>query len=54
MLVDMTLEELEGVASAQTDLASAESLVTFDSEIVSLDGLVDAVRKVGYDAEVVG
>jgi copper chaperone CopZ len=53
MLVDMTLEELDGVQSAQTDHASGESIVTFDSDVVGSQTLVEAVRKVGYDAEAV-
>ena len=51
MLVDMTLEELDGVESAATDHASGESVVTFDPDVVSVDALLEAVRKVGYDAE---
>ena len=53
MLVDMTLEELDGVESAKTDHASGESIVTYDSEVVGPDALVQAVRRVGYDAEAV-
>ena len=53
MLVDMTLEELDGVQSAETDHASGESVVTFDSDVVSPEVMVEAVRKVGYDAETV-
>lgn len=53
MLVDMTLEELDGVESAKTDHASGESIVTYDSDVVSPDTLVQAVRRVGYDAEAV-
>jgi len=54
MLVDMTLEEIAGVESAQTDHASGESIVTYDSDVVGEDALVEAVRQVGYDAEISG
>ena len=53
MLVDMTLEELDGVQSSETDHASGESIVTYDSDVVGSEALVEAVRKVGYDAETV-
>ena len=53
MLVDMTLEDLDGVESAQTDHASGDSLVTYDPDVVTDEALVAAVRGVGYDAETV-
>ncbi|MBE0416634.1 MAG: heavy-metal-associated domain-containing protein [Coriobacteriia bacterium] len=50
MLIDMTLGDLEGVSEVKTDYASGLSVVTFDSDRVSVDDLVQAVRSAGYEA----
>jgi len=51
MLVDMTLSDLAGVSESNTDLASGRTIVTFDSDVVSIEGIIDAIRGAGYDAE---
>ena len=51
MLVDMTVEELDGVTDVRTDHASGETVVTYDDAQVSLDAIVNAIRGAGYDAE---
>lgn len=51
MLVDLTLGDLPGVVSSETDLASGDTVVSYDSEIVSVEALIEAIRGVGYDAE---
>ena len=51
MLVDMTLGDLDGVVESKTDHASGETVVTFDPEVTSLDIVIEAIREVGYDAE---
>jgi copper chaperone CopZ len=51
MLVDMTLGDLDGVASSSTDLASGITEVQLDSPGVSSEDLIAAIRSVGYDAE---
>lgn len=53
MLVDMTLDELDGVSSSKTDHATGDTVVSFDAEKVDLDTILGAIRSVGYDAEVV-
>jgi len=53
MLVDMTLDDVGGVVSSRTDHVSGDTVVTFDSDVVSVDSLIEAIRSVGYDAEVV-
>ena len=52
MLVDMTLDELDGVTEAKTDLATGETIVAFDPDQVSVETIIGAIRSVGYDAEV--
>ena len=51
MLVDMTLGDLEGVESSETDYVSGDTKVSFDAEKVSVDDLITAIRSAGYDAE---
>ena len=51
MLIDMTLGDLDGVQSSQTDLASGTTDVTFDPGLVSVEDIVGAIRSVGYEAE---
>ena len=51
MLVDMTLADVEGVTEAKTDHASGDTIVTFDSDVVGVEALIDAIRSAGYDAE---
>ena len=51
MLVDMTLQDLDGVQSSTTDLGTGVSTVTLDPAVVTVDDLIAAVRAVGYEAE---
>lgn len=52
MLIDMTLGELEGVASAKTDLATGQTVVAYDSDQLDTERIIRAIRGAGYDAEV--
>jgi copper chaperone CopZ len=52
MLVDMTVDELDGVTEVTTDHATGETVVSFDSDTVSVESIIGAIRSVGYDAEV--
>jgi len=52
MLVDMTVGELDGVSDVTTDHATGETIVSFDSEQVTVGSIIGAIRSVGYDAEV--
>ncbi len=52
MLVDMTLAEHPGVVESKTDHATGVSVVTFDTDVVSAEGVVDAIRSSGYEAEI--
>lgn len=50
MLVDMTLDDLDGVVESKTDHATGESVVTYDDSKVSLEQIIEAIRGVGYEA----
>ena len=50
MLIDMTLEDATGVSSVKTEYASGTTEVIFDPEAIDIDGIVAAVRAIGYDA----
>jgi Cu+-exporting ATPase len=51
MLVDLTLGDLPGVVTSKTDHASGDTIVEFDPDVVSVEGVIEAIRSVGYDAE---
>ncbi len=51
MLVDMTVGELEGVESVETDHVSGDTKVSYDLEKVSVDDIVSAIRSAGYDVD---
>ena len=52
MLVDMTVGDLGGVSEVSTDHATGETIVTYDSEAISIESIIAAIQSVGYDAEV--
>jgi copper chaperone CopZ len=52
MLVQMTLEDLPGVAEARADVAASMTEVTFDPDAIDAAALVGAIEKAGYGAEV--
>lgn len=51
MLVDMTVGELDGVTSVETDYVSGSTDVTFDSDAVNIEAIYAAIRAAGYDVE---
>ncbi len=51
MLVDMTVDELEGVSEVRTDLDTGDTIVTFDDAVVGIDDILGAIRGAGYEAE---
>lgn len=48
--VTRVLEALDGVATAQVDLASARAEVAYDPAKTSTDALIEAVEDAGFDA----
>ena len=53
MNIDGELEDTPGVKSANTSYAKGETRVEFDEEKVTLDKLLEAVSKAGYNAKVI-
>lgn len=51
MNIDLTLGDLDGVASSETDLAAGMTVVAFDDDVVDVAALIAAVKDAGYDAE---
>lgn len=51
MLIEMNLSDLEGVQSASSDYRTGMTEVTFDTDLVSIDGIVSAIESAGYSAE---
>jgi copper chaperone CopZ len=52
MLIDETLEELEGVASASTDLRRETTTVEYDPAGTTLEAIVTEITGLGYKAEI--
>lgn len=53
MLIQMSVEDLPGVASAQADYASGRTHVEFDPDQISVDEIIAAIVEAGYTAELV-
>jgi copper chaperone CopZ len=53
MLVQMSLEDLPGVAEARADVAGSMTEVTFDPDVIDTPALVETIEKAGYGAEAV-
>jgi copper chaperone CopZ len=51
MLIDMTVGELDGVSSVQSDHVGGTTVVTFDPEKVTTGDIVAAIEGAGYEAE---
>jgi Cu+-exporting ATPase len=47
--IQVTLEDTRGVRQADVNFATGRATVVFDPSAVNLDGLVGAIRDVGYD-----
>lgn len=48
--IDMDLEELEGVKKSQTLYAKQETEVEFDPNKISLEKIIETIKKTGYTA----
>ncbi len=51
MMIQMGLDDLEGVVSAKADSAAGETEVTYDPDTVGVDDIVAAITAAGYGAE---
>ena len=54
MLIDETVEELDGVASSATDARRGRTVVRFDPAATSPEAIAAAVAAAGYAAAPVG
>ena len=54
MLIEMDVNELQGVSLAEADLVTGVTHVDFDAAQVTVDEIVAAIKGAGYDAEAVG
>jgi Cu+-exporting ATPase len=52
MLVKMELEDVGGVESASSDFVTGITEVTYDPDQVTVEGLIAAVVRAGYGAQV--
>lgn len=50
MNIDFDLEDLEGMKSARTNYAKAETEIEFDNEKLQLEAILEQVKKIGYSA----
>ena len=53
MLIQLSVEDLPGIASAAADYASGRTHVEFDEAQVSVDQIIAAIVEAGYTAEIV-
>jgi copper chaperone CopZ len=51
MLIDLTLNDLEGVAGSKSDHATGTTTVEYDDAVVDSETIIGAIRSVGYEAE---
>jgi copper chaperone CopZ len=49
--VEQALARVEGVVSAEVDVAAGRATVAFDAGVATVDRMVEAVREAGYGAE---
>jgi copper chaperone len=52
MLVQMTVEDLPGVAAVKADYPTGITEVTYDPDVLDVAQIIDAVVQAGYGAEV--
>lgn len=53
LLVDMMVGELEGVQSVISDHATGEISIEVDTDLSNMDAVVSAIRKAGYEPELI-
>ncbi|MBI4990824.1 heavy-metal-associated domain-containing protein [Candidatus Gottesmanbacteria bacterium] len=50
LTIDMDLEETEGVKESNTSYARQKTEVTFDSDIIKPEKIIEIIQKTGYEA----
>lgn len=53
MSIEGELEDTPGVKKVKASFAKSEAEVTFDEALVSLEKIVEIIKKLGYEAEVI-
>lgn len=48
--IDMDLEDLKGVKSSVTSYAKQETEVVYDQDQISMEEIIEAIKKTGYQA----
>lgn len=48
LVINMDLEDLEGIKKAQISYAKQEAEIEFDSEKVTMEVIIETIRKSGY------
>lgn len=51
ILIDGDLEDLDGVVSAKTNYAKGETEIEFDPDKMTIESLMEVIKKTGYRAE---
>lgn len=51
MLIQMSLEELEGVSEARSDYRTGITEVVYDPGVTNVDRIVAEIRSAGYDTD---
>ena len=52
MNIDGDLEDTDGIEEATTNYAKQHTQVTFDEEKISMQKILEIIKKTGYDASV--
>ncbi len=53
MNIDFDLEDLDGVNSAKTSYAKAETEIEYDNEKLQLEAILKQIQKTGYSATLI-
>lgn len=51
MVIDMDLEDKEGVKNSKTSYAKGETEVEFEPEKITLEEIVETIKKSGYQSQ---
>ena len=51
--IDLTLEDLPGVANSKTNYARSRATIDFEPEKIDPDTIISEISKLGYEAKIV-
>lgn len=49
-IIELDLEELQGVKAVKVDFAAGKATVEFDKSLLSEQKIIEAIKKAGYSA----